>query len=133
TPRFEIGESSTAAAARPLRSTVARRVDYGFVDTLDASIRASERESEEFQTRHQDAQDDRAALRDEVYTLRRYLSSLCITHEHEGVEACQALYRSNTHIRALEAQITVLETQVYRHKWQRQDTDDRATGHIMRI
>ncbi|GJW76104.1 hypothetical protein Tco_0137786 [Tanacetum coccineum] len=74
TPRFEIGESYTAAAARQPRSTVARRVDYGFVDTLDASIRASEqkamaavesvnlrvnyqasvhrRESEEFQTRH---------------------------------------------------------------------------------
>ncbi|GJZ01220.1 hypothetical protein Tco_0519181 [Tanacetum coccineum] len=43
TPRFEIGESSTtAAAARQPRSTVARRVDYGFVDTLDASIHASE-------------------------------------------------------------------------------------------
>ncbi|GKC51146.1 hypothetical protein Tco_1073891 [Tanacetum coccineum] len=75
TPRFEIGESSTAAAARPLRSTVARRVDYGFVDTLDASIRASERESEEFQTRHQDAQDDRVVLRDEVDTLRSFKDS----------------------------------------------------------
>ncbi|GKD67945.1 hypothetical protein Tco_1322035 [Tanacetum coccineum] len=42
TPRFEIGESSTAAAARQSRSTVARRVNYGFMDTLDASIRASE-------------------------------------------------------------------------------------------
>ncbi|GJW96858.1 hypothetical protein Tco_0178666 [Tanacetum coccineum] len=40
TPRFEIGESSTAdAAARQPRSTVARRVDYSFVDTLDAIIR----------------------------------------------------------------------------------------------
>ncbi|GKF49561.1 hypothetical protein Tco_0142812, partial [Tanacetum coccineum] len=29
TPRFEIGESSTAAAARQSRSTMARRVDYG--------------------------------------------------------------------------------------------------------
>ncbi|GJR02856.1 hypothetical protein Tco_0525840 [Tanacetum coccineum] len=155
TPRFEIGESSTAAAARQPRSTMARRVDYGFVDTLDASIRASEqkamaavelvnlrvnyqasvhrRESEEFQTRHQDAQDDRAALRDEVDTLRRYLSSLCTTHEQERVEARQALDRSEAHIRALEARIAVLETQAYRHEWQRQDADDRATGHIMRI
>ncbi|GJR67135.1 putative reverse transcriptase domain-containing protein [Tanacetum coccineum] len=69
------------------RSTVARRIDYGFVDTLDASIHFSEqramaavesvnlrvnyqasvhrRESEEFQTRHQDAHDDHADLRDE--------------------------------------------------------------------
>ncbi|GKC24395.1 putative reverse transcriptase domain-containing protein, partial [Tanacetum coccineum] len=109
TPRFKIGESSTVAAARQPRATVARRVDYGFVDTLDASIHASELkamavvesvhlrvnyqasvhrwESEEFQTHHQDAQDDRAALRDEAY----------------------------------------------HHKWQRQDADDRATGYIMRI
>ncbi|GKB76125.1 putative reverse transcriptase domain-containing protein, partial [Tanacetum coccineum] len=41
TPRFEIGESSTAAAARQPRSTMARRVDYGFIDTLDASIHAT--------------------------------------------------------------------------------------------
>ncbi|GJR90488.1 putative reverse transcriptase domain-containing protein [Tanacetum coccineum] len=62
-------------------------------------------ESEEFQTRHQDVHDDRAALHDEVDALRR----------------------------ALEARIAVLETQAYRHEWQRQDTDDRATRHIMRI
>ncbi|GJY15672.1 putative reverse transcriptase domain-containing protein [Tanacetum coccineum] len=124
-----------------LRSTVAHRVDYSFVDTLDASIRASEqkamvavesvnlrvnyqasvhrRESEEFQIRHQDAQDDRAALHDEVDTLRSYLSSLCTTHEQERVEARQALDRSEAHIRALEARIAVLETQAYRHEWQR--------------
>ncbi|GKC86496.1 hypothetical protein Tco_1147145, partial [Tanacetum coccineum] len=41
TPRFEIGESSTAAV-RQSRSTMARRVNYGFVDTLNTSIHASE-------------------------------------------------------------------------------------------
>ncbi|GJZ88185.1 hypothetical protein Tco_0659967 [Tanacetum coccineum] len=154
-PRFEIEESSTVVAARHLRSTVARRVDYGFVDTLDASIRVLEqktmaavdsvnlrfnyqasvhrRESEEFQTRHQDAHDDRVALHDEVDILRRYLSSLCTTHEQERVEARHALNRSEVYIRALEARISVLETQAYRHEWQRRDEDDRATGHIMRI
>ncbi|GKC66353.1 hypothetical protein Tco_1098951, partial [Tanacetum coccineum] len=35
-PRFEVGESSSAAAAR---STGGFRVDYGFVGTLDAEIR----------------------------------------------------------------------------------------------
>ncbi|GJR49646.1 hypothetical protein Tco_1400167 [Tanacetum coccineum] len=40
--RFEVGESSTAAAARQTGHTLARRVDYGFVDTIDASIRAFE-------------------------------------------------------------------------------------------
>ncbi|GJS12827.1 hypothetical protein Tco_0407299, partial [Tanacetum coccineum] len=34
---------------------------------------------------------------------------------------------------ALEARITVLETQARRHKWQGQDVDDRAMRHIMRI
>ncbi|GKE86705.1 hypothetical protein Tco_1560447, partial [Tanacetum coccineum] len=103
THRFEIRESSTAATTRQPRSTVAHRVNYGFVDTLDASIRGSERESEEFQTRHQDAKDDHAALRDEVDTLRMYLSSLCTTHKQERVEARQALDRSEAYIRALEA------------------------------
>ncbi|GKC19514.1 hypothetical protein Tco_1021664, partial [Tanacetum coccineum] len=69
-------------------SFMARRADYGFVDTVDASIRATEqramaavrvvnlrgsyqadvrrKESEEFYTGHQDAQDDRAAMRAEI-------------------------------------------------------------------
>ncbi|GKA69299.1 hypothetical protein Tco_0775363, partial [Tanacetum coccineum] len=93
TPRFEVGESSAAAAAKQPGSTVARRVDYSFVDTVDARTRAFERrtmdalevvnlrvsyladvrrrESEEFYTRHQDAQRDCTALRDKVDTLRR--------------------------------------------------------------
>ncbi|GKD13397.1 hypothetical protein Tco_1197804 [Tanacetum coccineum] len=108
TSRFKVGESSAAAARQP-RSTMARMLDYSFVDTLDASIRGTERramaaielvnlrvshqanvrrrESEEFYTRHQDEQYDRVALRDEVCKLRRYLSSLCTTHEQERVEA----------------------------------------------
>ncbi|GJW84435.1 hypothetical protein Tco_0157580, partial [Tanacetum coccineum] len=39
--RFEIWESSTATAARQTRHTLACRVDYGFINTVDASIRAS--------------------------------------------------------------------------------------------
>ncbi|GKG50240.1 hypothetical protein Tco_0521340, partial [Tanacetum coccineum] len=84
-------------------------------------------ESEEFYTRHQDAQRDRIAPRDEVDTLRRYLSSPCTTLEQERVEARQALDRSKAHNRALQAWIAVLETQAYRHEWQRQDADDYAT------
>nr|GEY27208.1 hypothetical protein [Tanacetum cinerariifolium] len=40
--RFEVGESSSAAAARQAGHTLAHTVDYGFIDTMDASIRASE-------------------------------------------------------------------------------------------
>ncbi|GJV85206.1 hypothetical protein Tco_1525104 [Tanacetum coccineum] len=76
---------------------------------------------------------DRAALRDEVDTLRRYLSSLCTTHEQERVEARQALDRSEAHNKALEARIVVLETQAYHYEWQRQDADDHATGAMMHI
>ncbi|GJY54781.1 hypothetical protein Tco_0446445 [Tanacetum coccineum] len=35
-PRYEIGESSAAAATRPIRG---RRADYGFVGTMDTEIR----------------------------------------------------------------------------------------------
>ncbi|GJR21250.1 hypothetical protein Tco_0969777 [Tanacetum coccineum] len=103
-----------------------------FVDTIDASIRASERRTmaaiEMVNLRR-----DHATLRDEVDTLRRYLSSLCTTHEQERVEARQDLDRSEAHNKALEARIVVLETQAYRYEWQRQDADDHATGAMMHI
>ncbi|GJR24167.1 hypothetical protein Tco_0972694 [Tanacetum coccineum] len=114
--RRMVGESS--AVARQPGSTVARRNDYSFVDTVDASIRASESRTmaaiEVVNLRR-----DRVALRDEVDTLRRYISSLCTTHEQERVEAFHTLDRSEAYNRALEAQIAVLETQAYRYKWQR--------------
>ncbi|GKC90668.1 hypothetical protein Tco_1151317 [Tanacetum coccineum] len=100
TPRFKVGESSVVAAARQSGSTVARRVDCSFVDTADASIQASERRTIDA---IKDVQGDRAALRDEVDTLRRNLSSLCTTHEQERVEAHQALDRAIMRIQALEA------------------------------
>ncbi|GKF86955.1 hypothetical protein Tco_0254782 [Tanacetum coccineum] len=39
---FEVGESLSAAVARQTRHTLSHRVNYGFIDTVDASIRASE-------------------------------------------------------------------------------------------
>ncbi|GJU06955.1 hypothetical protein Tco_1123385 [Tanacetum coccineum] len=39
---FEVGESSSATTARTTGHTLAHRVDYGFVDTVDASICAFE-------------------------------------------------------------------------------------------
>ncbi|GJV62054.1 hypothetical protein Tco_1468154 [Tanacetum coccineum] len=88
TPRFKVGESSVATTRQP-GSTMACRVDYGFMDTAEVC----RRESKEFYTRHQDAQRYRVAILDEVGTLRRYLSSLCTTHEQERVKARQALDR----------------------------------------
>ncbi|GJX58496.1 hypothetical protein Tco_0289886 [Tanacetum coccineum] len=111
TPRFEVGESSAAAARQP-GSTMARRVDHSFIDTVDT----------------REAQEDRAAVRDEIKILRRER----LAYEQESIETRQDLARSEAYIRALEARIRVLETQAYRHEWQRQDADDRAIEHIMR-
>ncbi|GJU97118.1 putative reverse transcriptase domain-containing protein [Tanacetum coccineum] len=95
TSRFEIRESSAAAAARQPGSFVSHRADY--------NVRW--RESEEFYTRHQDAQDDRAAVRADI----------------------------EAHNRALEARITTMKTQLYRLEWQHQDADDYVTRAMMRI
>ncbi|GKB92595.1 hypothetical protein Tco_0964867 [Tanacetum coccineum] len=42
------------------------------------------------------------------------------------------LARSEAHYRALEARVTVLETDARRHEWQRQAADDLAVQYIMR-
>ncbi|GKE35959.1 hypothetical protein Tco_1455281 [Tanacetum coccineum] len=112
-PRFEIGESSTATAARQPRSTVAQQKAMAVVKSVNLRViyqaNIHRCESEEFQTRHQDAQYDHVALCNEVDTLRRYLSSLCTTHKQERVEARQTLDRFEAYIRALEARIAALE------------------------
>ncbi|GJY51929.1 hypothetical protein Tco_0442776, partial [Tanacetum coccineum] len=71
---------------------------------------------------------DRAAVRAEIEVLRRER----LAYEQESMETRQALARSEAHCRALEARVTVLETEVRRHEWQRQAADDLAVQHIMR-
>ncbi|GJR07635.1 hypothetical protein Tco_0790287 [Tanacetum coccineum] len=110
-PRVEVGESSAAAAARQPRSTMARRVDHSFVDTMDT----------------REAQEDQDAVRAEIKILRRER----LAYEQESIETRQALARSEAYSRALEARIRVLKTQAYRHEWQRQDAEDRAIEHII--
>ncbi|GJX26020.1 hypothetical protein Tco_0232316 [Tanacetum coccineum] len=87
------------------------------------------RENSKFYLRHHDAQKDRAAVRAEIEVLRRER----LAYEQESMETCQTLDRSEAYNKALEARVTVLETQARRHEWQRQDADDRAMRHIMRI
>ncbi|GJS23822.1 hypothetical protein Tco_0452454 [Tanacetum coccineum] len=128
TPRVEVGESSAAAAARQPGSTMARMVDHSFVDTVDTRADVRRRESLGFYSRHQKAQEDRAAVRAEIEILRRER----LIYEQESIETRQALDRSEAYSRALEAWIRVLETQAYRHEWQHQDADDRAIEHIIR-
>ncbi|GJX65743.1 putative reverse transcriptase domain-containing protein [Tanacetum coccineum] len=85
TPRFEVGESS--AAARQPGSTVAHRVDYSFVDTVDASIQSTKRTT---MTAIEDAHDDRAAVRAEIEILRKEM----LAYERESSETHQALART---------------------------------------
>ncbi|GJS88683.1 hypothetical protein Tco_0771319 [Tanacetum coccineum] len=128
TPRVEVGESSAAAAARQPGSTMARKVDHSFVDTVDTRADVCRRESLGFYSRHQEAQEDRAAVRAEIEILRRER----LVYEQESIETRQALARSEAYSRTLKAWIRVLETQAYRHEWQRQDADDHAIEHIIR-
>ncbi|GKB65265.1 putative reverse transcriptase domain-containing protein [Tanacetum coccineum] len=115
-PDFENTETRIMTALE----LVNRRVTY--------QVDVCTRESSEFCTRHHDAQKDRAAVRAEIEILRRER----LAYEQEGMETRQALARSEAHCRALEARVTVLETEARRHEWQRQAADDLAVQHIMR-
>ncbi|GKA38039.1 hypothetical protein Tco_0724604 [Tanacetum coccineum] len=123
----EVGESSAVAARQP-RPTMARRVDCSSVDTVETRVRDTEWKMmaalEVVNLRK-----DRAAMRAEIEVLRRER----LAYKQESMETRQALARSEAYNKALEAQITVLETQARHHEWQRQDADDRTTRHIMRI
>ncbi|GJY07502.1 hypothetical protein Tco_0374556 [Tanacetum coccineum] len=110
-PGCEIGESSAAAAARQPGPTMAHRVDHSHVDTMETRFRDIER---------------RMMTALEMVNMRR------LAYEQESMETRQALARSEAHCRALEARVTVLETEVRRHEWQRQAADDLAVQHIMR-
>ncbi|GJR86895.1 putative reverse transcriptase domain-containing protein [Tanacetum coccineum] len=149
-PSCKIGKSSAATAARQPRPIMAYRVNYSLVDTMETRFRDTKgrmmtalemvnmrvsyqvdvrsRESSEFYSRHHDAQKDRAAVRAEIEVLRRER----LAYEQESMETRQALARSEAYCRALEARVTVLETEVRRHEWQRQAADDLAVQHIMR-
>ncbi|GJW03175.1 hypothetical protein Tco_1562031 [Tanacetum coccineum] len=128
--RFEVEESSAATTIRQTGHTLARRVDYRFIDTLDASIRATKgrvmtaievvnervtdltttqrQDSHEFYVLHEDAQDDRA--------LNTALEAL-IRAQEAGITALDA------QIRALQRDVSVLQRQ-------RNDDGDKLTMHI---
>nr|GEW09733.1 putative reverse transcriptase domain-containing protein [Tanacetum cinerariifolium] len=69
-PRYEVSESSSAAAARPTRGF---KADYGFVATLDNEIRRDpeRKDTNEIYGRLDDAQDDRALISGWVNMLYR--------------------------------------------------------------
>nr|GFA72577.1 hypothetical protein [Tanacetum cinerariifolium] len=82
------------------------------------------KESSAAASRQLGSTDDRAAVRAEIEEKEACLRESERERERESSETCQDLARSEAHNRALEAHIIVLETQTYRHEWQRQDADD---------
>ncbi|GKD38664.1 hypothetical protein Tco_1258871, partial [Tanacetum coccineum] len=114
TGRFEVGDSSSTAAARQAGQTLAHRVDYGFIDTIESSIRASEsrvmtvvrvvnervtnlattqrQETHELQVHCEDTQYDQALLGAQVSILRRerrYFRSMASSYGREAIIARQ--------------------------------------------
>ncbi|GJR41044.1 hypothetical protein Tco_1216728 [Tanacetum coccineum] len=108
-PRGEVGESSTAAVTRQPGPTMAQVVNLRVSHQEDVH----RRESSEFYSRHHDAQKDRIAVRANIEILRRER----LSYKQKSIETCQALARSKGYNKALEARITVLETQARRHEW----------------
>ncbi|GKF05578.1 hypothetical protein Tco_0036246 [Tanacetum coccineum] len=101
-PGYEVGESFAAAAARQPRPTMAHRVDHSHVDTMETRFRDIE---------------------------RRMMTALEMVNMRISY---QVDVRSKESSEALEARVTVLETDVRRHEWQRQAADDITVQHIMR-
>ncbi|GJZ48364.1 reverse transcriptase domain-containing protein [Tanacetum coccineum] len=147
--RADVLEADMPVRRRLLLTAPTPRVDHSFIDTVDTRVRDTERrtmvavevvnlrvnyqadvrkiESLPFYSRHQEAQEDRATVRAKIEILRRER----LAYEQESIETRQALARSEAYSRELEARIKVLETQAYRHEWQRQDADDRVIEHII--
>ncbi|GKG06552.1 hypothetical protein Tco_0329521, partial [Tanacetum coccineum] len=106
-PGCEIGESSaTAAAARQPGPTMVHRVDHSHVETMETRFRDIERR---MMTALEmvNMRKDREAVRADIEVLRRER----LAFEQESMETRQALARSEAYCRALEARITVLETE----------------------
>ncbi|GKE74005.1 hypothetical protein Tco_1536046 [Tanacetum coccineum] len=136
-PRFEVGESSAAAAARQTRLDFTYGSEYTFIDTLDASIWDAEerspttleevderltnlattlrQETDEIYVQHEDAQNDRDFLRAQINMLRRdrrYFSSMSFAFKREAMYARKAWSRSEGTSKTLEALIRAQEARI---------------------
>ncbi|GJU44694.1 hypothetical protein Tco_1201960, partial [Tanacetum coccineum] len=116
-PHLPPPPSSMSAAARQPGPTMAHRVDYSLVDTMETRFRDTKR-------RMMTAL-EMVNMRVSYQVLRRER----LAYEQESIQTRQDLARSEAYCRALEARVTVLETEVRRHEWQRQAADDLAVQH----
>ncbi|GKD70800.1 hypothetical protein Tco_1324890, partial [Tanacetum coccineum] len=134
TGRFEVGDSLSAAAARQTRHTLAHRVDYGFINTIDASIHASESRAmtavEEVNERVTDLAITQRQETHELQRERRYFHLMASSYEREAADARWAWAHSESRSHAMEAQIRALQRDVDVLKRQRIRDEDRLTSHI---
>ncbi|GKB69538.1 hypothetical protein Tco_0930950, partial [Tanacetum coccineum] len=107
---FEVEESSATAAAKQARHALNSSVDYGFIDTVDASIRAFESRA---MTTIGEVNERVTYLaitqRQDAYKLERYFHLMASSYEREAVIARQAWSRSEDRSTALEASIRTLK------------------------
>ncbi|GJY82895.1 hypothetical protein Tco_0496271, partial [Tanacetum coccineum] len=102
---FKTMESSTAAAAKQTGHTLALRVDYGFIDTMDASIRASK-------SRVMTAVEEvNKRVTDLATTQRQDAHELYVRNEDAWSRSKDRSTALEAFIRAQEARITALEAQ----------------------
>ncbi|GKD83157.1 hypothetical protein Tco_1349996 [Tanacetum coccineum] len=127
--RFKVGESSTAAAARQAGDTLARRLDYKFIDTVDASIRASEsRVMTTVEEVNERVTDLATTQRQDAHELYAWS---CSKDRSTALEATIRVHEART--TALEAQVRTLQNQHDKIEWQRQDAGDLVTTAFGRI
>nr|GFC67875.1 hypothetical protein [Tanacetum cinerariifolium] len=121
--RAEIPEADTPPRNRPLLATPRPRCEVE-----ESSAAAVRRPGPTMAHGVNCSYKDRAAVRAEIEVLR----SKRLAYEQEGIQTHEALARSEAYCRALEAQVTVLETHARHLVWQRQAADDLVVQHIMR-
>ncbi|GKF70659.1 hypothetical protein Tco_0203716 [Tanacetum coccineum] len=102
--RADIPEADMPPRKR-LLLTMAHRVDYSLVDTMETRFRDTERRM--MTALEMVNMRDRTAVRAKIEVLRRER----LAYEQESMETRQALARFEAYCRALEARVTVLETE----------------------
>ncbi|GJY68746.1 hypothetical protein Tco_0471728 [Tanacetum coccineum] len=119
-PRFEVEESSSAAAAR---STRGFRADYGFVGTLDAKIRhdPDREDTYEICRRLDDAQSDRSLMTGQINMLcrdMRYHANTALLVDTEArvtreawAQSMDASHRAHSEVMTLRITVSALQTE----------------------
>ncbi|GKC34313.1 hypothetical protein Tco_1046697 [Tanacetum coccineum] len=132
TGRFEVGESSSVVVARQARHTLAHRVDYGFIDIVDASICASEsRAMTAIGEVNKRVTDLATTQRQETHELQgRYFCLMASSYEREVADARRAWAYFKSRSQAIKAQIIALQRDVDVLQRQRIRDEDRVTSHI---